>query len=662
MTQSAGTAPRRRSGLLWSRPVLIALLLLAVSATGLVTPTARAAVRTIVFEPVSSGYTDLWRPGWVSATADPDQLKVSKHRFRSYLEYDLAALSTVDEVTSATLTLTVASSDARDPGLEISSTTTGWASGALSHDRAPATGSLLNPDDPAVPASGSTISSPLTDLSALRPGAPAGLALGYDRSFTTLALATTALPTLTLTVRSGHPIPAVDTSKLPYALAATGSSPRKVFAHYFPPYPISIDDAPADRDYYTTHYLNPSGEGGKYLEEGGLMRDRPLGRDPLGGDYRLADAETEVRQAATAGIDGFTVDILTWSGDLWDTVTAINTAAANSPTEFVTVPNLDVTSSAAAEPIPVIADRLAEFYAAADKAAYRLDDGRYVLSSFKAEDRPVDWWQELFTELQTRHGISVAFIAVMLELNAQRIHAYAPIAYAMSIWGVRTPKSIRNAPQLAAAVHHAGVAWMAPIAVQDVRYRELRYGEAGNTETLRASWERALSDHADFAQLITWNDYSESTQFAPSQAHGKAFLDLNGYYQTQFKNGTPPSITGDELILTHRIQSVDAEPSAQRARMNWKLSGSAMRPRDTVEVVTMLAEPADIVLRVGETTTSYRAPAGLFAQTAPLSVGSVEVKASREGVPVAAAYSPYPVRAQLDTWDLQYYAITSRES
>ena len=86
----------------------------------------------------------------------------------------------------------------------------------------------------------------------------------------------------------------------------------------------------------------------------------------------------------------------------------------------------------------------------------------------------------------------------------------------MSIWGVRTPKSIRNAPQLAAAVHHAGVAWMAPIAVQDVRYRELRYGEAGNTETLRASWERALSDHADFAQLITWNDYSESTQVAPS--------------------------------------------------------------------------------------------------------------------------------------------------
>ena len=33
MTQSAGTAPRRRSGLLWSRSVLIALLLLAVSAT-----------------------------------------------------------------------------------------------------------------------------------------------------------------------------------------------------------------------------------------------------------------------------------------------------------------------------------------------------------------------------------------------------------------------------------------------------------------------------------------------------------------------------------------------------------------------------------------------------------------------------------------------------
>ncbi len=662
MTQPAGTGPRRRSGRLWHRTVLIALLLLAVSATGLTTGSARAAVRTIVLEPTSLGYTDLWHPGWVSSTGDPGLLKVSKYRYRSYLDFDLSALPSVDEVTSATLTMTIAESDADDPGLEISATSSDWSAAELSHDEAPLTGALLNPGDPNVPAAGSTISSSLSDLGAFRPGSAAGVTLGYSRSFTTITLVTTTVPTLTLTVRSGHPIPAADTSKLPYASAATGSSPRKVFAHYFPPYPISIDNAPTDNDYYTTHYLRPDGEGGKYASAGGLMRDRPLGRDPVEGDYRLADAETEVRQAAAAGIDGFTVNILTWSGDLWDTTMAINTAAATSPTGFVTVPNLDVTSSAAAEPIPVIADRLAEFYAGAGKAAYRLDDGRYVLSSFKAEDRPVEWWQQLFDELETRHAISVAFIAVMLELNPQRIHAYAPIAYAMSIWGVRTPKSIRNAPQLAAAVHHAGVAWMAPIAVQDVRYRELRYGEAGNTETLRASWERALSDHSDFAQLITWNDYSESTQFAPSQSHGKAFLDLNGYYQTQFKNGTPPSITGDELILTHRVQSYTAQPRAQRARMSWKLSGSAMRPRDTVEVVTMLSEPADIVLRVGDTTTTYRAPAGLFTQTAPLAVGAVEVTASREGVVVSAAYSPYPVRAELENWDLQYYAITSRES
>src|SRR5438128_1389414 len=95
--------------------------------------------------------------------------------------------------------------------------------------------------------------------------------------------------------------------------AAPASIPAKqddklVFAHYFPPYPISIDNRPTDQDYYATKYLDPAGAGGADVAFGGTLRDRPLPRDPRPeSDWRLRDLEDEVRQATSVGIDEFTL-------------------------------------------------------------------------------------------------------------------------------------------------------------------------------------------------------------------------------------------------------------------------------------------------------------------------------------------------------------------
>ncbi|MCK2086577.1 hypothetical protein HB860_22010, partial [Aeromonas sp. 3925] len=55
------------------------------------------------------------------------------------------------------------------------------------------------------------------------------------------------------------PVP-VSTPVLPFDMPSTTelrASPRKVFANYFTPLPISIDNRPADSDYYTRNYLSP---------------------------------------------------------------------------------------------------------------------------------------------------------------------------------------------------------------------------------------------------------------------------------------------------------------------------------------------------------------------------------------------------------------------
>src|SRR5215468_12068906 len=62
-------------------------------------------------------------------------------------------------------------------------------------------------------------------------------------------------------------------------------SPKKVFVHYFPPLPISIDNKPVNSDYWATQYLQRSGEGHKYANVGGYVRQRPLPAGPWQATY-----------------------------------------------------------------------------------------------------------------------------------------------------------------------------------------------------------------------------------------------------------------------------------------------------------------------------------------------------------------------------------------
>ena len=62
---------------------------------------------------------------------------------------------------------------------------------------------------------------------------------------------------------------------MPPAATLFGSS-KKVFAHYFYPFPLSIDNKPAAQDYYNTQYLSPTGESNKWISQGGYLRSRPL--------------------------------------------------------------------------------------------------------------------------------------------------------------------------------------------------------------------------------------------------------------------------------------------------------------------------------------------------------------------------------------------------
>ncbi|MFE2166632.1 endo-1,3-alpha-glucanase family glycosylhydrolase [Streptomyces sp. NPDC059447] len=440
----------------------------------------------------------------------------------------------------------------------------------------------------------------------------------------------------------------------PAALRSGAAGRKLVFAHYFTPYPLSLDNESADKDYYARNYLDPAGENGKHGAYGGLLRDRPLPVPPRGGDWEYANLQQEVRTAAAAGIDGFTLDLLSLSGKNRERAERLMAAAHATDPGFKIMLMPDMTSLGTDDPA-VLAGAIAELGAA--PAAHRLPDGRLVVSPFKAEAKSAAWWSRTLEILRTRHGIRTAFVPLFLDFGAHD-GDFAPISHGFSEWGSRSYVGQESSTRDVRRAHDMGKVWMQPVSVQDARPNQGVYDEAGNTATLRATWTRAIEDGADWVQLTTWNDYSEGSQFAPSLHNGHTYLDLSSYYLTRFKTGVWPKIVRDTLYLTARTQFAAAGPTGPQSLLMSPRKGSAA-PRDTVEVLSFLAGPASVRTTVGSVKDTHEAPAGLHSELLPLKPGTSSAQVVRDGKPGAAVELPYPADRTAAVQDLQYYGATS---
>ncbi|MCU1366215.1 MAG: hypothetical protein JWN39_1854, partial [Ilumatobacteraceae bacterium] len=447
---------------------------------------------------------------------------------------------------------------------------------------------------------------------------------------------------------------------LPFDMPATGvlhSSPRKVFAHYMTTFPLSIDNAPSASDYYATQYLVAAGESGKFASSGGFIRERPL---PVAvnpsASWSSANMQTEVARASAAGIDGFSVDILGLSGVVWDRIGQMMRAARAVDPNFKIMVMPDVSAGVAAD-----SDALAAGVAAlaADPAAYRLDDGRLVVSPFYAEGRSADWWKQWIATMQSRYGITVAFVPTFLD--AGFASAFASISYGFSDWGSRNPGALDGAVTAIADAHARGKIWMQPVALQDERPYAGVYDEAGNTETLRGQWDVAIGQSADWVQLTTWNDYAEGSEISPSSRIGWSPLDLTAFDIDRFKTGAAPSIVRDVLYVSHRTQRSDAVPTGPQT-MLMHLRPGTTAPRNSVEVQAFLRSPAIVSVVVGGSHYAYNAPAGRSTADFPLAIGQISAAVSYADGTALQVVSPFAVVDRPAVQDLGYAFASSGRS
>lgn len=405
--------------------------------------------------------------------------------------------------------------------------------------------------------------------------------------------------------------------------------------HYITSFPRSFDNKAPEVDYYATQYLTPLGESGAHKSYGGYLRARPLGRAPLSGDWLLQDMQWEVATAKTYHLDAFTVDLLSLDPTGTSTdgharrIRALCQAATIDGTfKIILMPDMDAWKNASAADVAATLVYLAKTYS----GVYR-ENGKVVVAPYHPEaSKPASFYVDVLAKMGTA-GVPASFMPCFLFYEGNVANYQSVLGQSMvgaSNWGNRTPNSNPVAGNVAriADAHNRGLLWMQPVAFQDVRPDQFLFAEPNNTQNLRQTFQAAIEGKADWIQGCTWNDFREGTQLCPSTDHGYVITELFGWYSQWFKDRKMPVIAHDSLILTHRKQLFNAQPTFPTTNM-MKSGWQNQPPRDTVEVLARLATAGTITLQSGGTTKTFNAPAGVSDWTMPLQLGIQKASLSR---------------------------------
>jgi hypothetical protein len=412
------------------------------------------------------------------------------------------------------------------------------------------------------------------------------------------------------------------------------NSSKRVFAHYFNPYPVSIDNAPSADDYYNKNYLTKTGESNKWAAQGGFLRQRPAGVPVKAGtNWRQLNMEREVSAAIARGITGFTFDSMS-ATDATDSNSALHLMLAaakvvDSRFKIIVMPDITALGSDSNAVVEIIAA------AAASPSAYRLGDGRLVVSAFDAGLNPPTWWLAVIARL-TAQGIHIAFVPTFLSWSAIA-DAFAPFSYGFADWGTDTVGSSsaqQGDPEIAHKTYDK--VFMMPVGPQQYRPKDSIYWEAGNSGTFRDAWNSSIKGDADWIQLVTWNDFTETSAISQTtdatlqRTIGTGFYNLTGYYASWFATGEQPKITHDVLYYFYRREATTAVDPGQSDKVTL-VNGTA---ENDIELLAFLTSPGVLKIAVGGKTYTQNAAAGIVSFKVPSQAGTPLFTLSRSGADV----------------------------
>lgn len=400
------------------------------------------------------------------------------------------------------------------------------------------------------------------------------------------------------------------------------SSDKRIFAHYFYPFPLRFGNSPAGSDYYSKNYLKAEGERGKFAEVGGFLRSRPLSRPGLfSSSYRIDDLVAEIRAALAIGIGGFSFNVMSKNNIIDKSSRMHSLIAAISLVDhrfkLLLMPDMTALKGGA--------DELKEIVKLAygETVFFRTPDGGLVVAPFAAHLQSLEFWQNFINDLSS-DGYKIDLLPVFFDWK-KYIPAYKDLVIGYSDWGEVTPSWARENGHDSSYAHSVGKIYMSPIGPQQYRPKKSIAWESEGADSYIDLWHGAIDSESDLVQLVTWNDFSESSQISPytdlslDNGVGVGFYYITSYFSDWYLNGSKPKLKEDMVFVFYRRHFFDD-------RVPRELGGVAVKGRvgDFYNLLVFSKSGGDLIVKTDRLTRKFLVTPGLNRIFVPLSEGRLE--------------------------------------
>ncbi|HEY3324599.1 MAG TPA: endo-1,3-alpha-glucanase family glycosylhydrolase [Planctomycetota bacterium] len=369
-----------------------------------------------------------------------------------------------------------------------------------------------------------------------------------------------------------------------------------------------------------------------------------------GGASKLEDYQREIKDAQQRGIDGFAMNCGNWKKreqHYFQRSTMIYEAAKALNSNFKLFFSADGVAPEEA------ADMVLEFYDHPNQLRYK---GKPVLSTFGGKTE----WGKKIIELVRAAGKDLVFVPYyypkrVTELPQQE-HVDQVFNDNPEMDGFFFFGAAGTAPQIAASNSLLAKKWLGAgkiyMASITPHYRgfggNFRVYENRGFEGMAQEWEGAIKDGATWVEIVTWNDWGESSYVAPFGPPEQtkfwdghwgpllshvAYLDASRYYIDWYKTGTQPKIAQDSLYYFYRVHPKTVEGIVKPDEKTKKMGrpGGADKLVDNVFVTLFLSAPAQLTIRSGETEKTFEVKAGVEHVSMPFAAGKHRFVLTRDG-------------------------------
>lgn len=383
----------------------------------------------------------------------------------------------------------------------------------------------------------------------------------------------------------------------------------------------------------------------------------------------------EIRQAWSAGVDGFALNCGGWSSEPYyrAIATRIFEAAASLPHPFKLFFSSDGLTP------EETASMVSEFYEHPNMLRYQ---GRPVLSSYSGDD---SWGKAVVVALASV-GRPVVFVPFFFpkgfdkrwtDTNITRVideNGYADGFFFFGAAGTGDDLANKSA-KIADACRKAGKLYMAPVTpfYRGLGPKNYRVFETRGFEGMAREWEAAITADTQWVEIVTWNDWGESTyvasfgpptatelwdgQWGPLLSH-EAYLAASAYYIRWFKTGVK-HIESDDLFWFYRLSPKRRRGRAQPNHPPESHPQGFGQLKDCVFLTTFLIAPATLKIASGEIRYEFGAPTGVAHFSADFGQGPQHFSIERDGATILTGAGAFPIGD--DNWsNFNYLAGQAR--